>query len=59
LNAELVEQANTYFSLADKLSQLAYDAAGPLSVIVTKESKVQVMTDRDRSMVCVGINTSI
>ncbi|KAF9542588.1 hypothetical protein EC957_001795 [Mortierella hygrophila] len=31
LNAELLEQANTHFSLADKLSQLAYDAAGPLS----------------------------
>jgi hypothetical protein len=55
LNAELLEQANTHFSLTDKLSQLAYDAAGPLSVIVTKESKVQVMTDRDRSMVCVDI----
>lgn len=55
LNAELLEQANAHFSLADKLSQLAYDAAGPLSVFVTKEGKVEDGTDRHRSIVCIDI----
>lgn len=53
--AELLEQANTHFLLKDKLSQLAYDAAGPLSVLVTKDSKVVDGTDRHRSMVCIDI----